>query len=263
MRTVNNHSVALQAHRGVSTDCPENTMAAFRAAVEQGYDIIELDPKFTKDNRCVALHDRTINRTGRAADGSAPAEDTRIDSLTLAEALSFEYGSWQDAAFAGEKLPLLEEVFAFAKAHQMPLKLDNVIQSFTDEQTGILFDLVGQAGMELLAGFTCTEIGYLQQVVARFPQAPIHYDGWVDEEHLAAVRSALKQNELTVWLPYPNRLTGWCRMPAASEERVKLVRGMGAKLGVWILSDEADMIDACDRFKPDYIETTGSIKPDQ
>ena len=46
MRNVNGYLVALQAHRGVSTDAPENTFAAYRAAVEQGYDIIELDPKF-------------------------------------------------------------------------------------------------------------------------------------------------------------------------------------------------------------------------
>ena len=39
-----NTNCKLQAHRGVSTDAPENTMAAFRMAVEQGYDIIEFDP---------------------------------------------------------------------------------------------------------------------------------------------------------------------------------------------------------------------------
>ena len=47
----------LQAHRGVSTDCPENTMAAFREAVSQGYDVIEFDPKFTRDGEIVVLHD--------------------------------------------------------------------------------------------------------------------------------------------------------------------------------------------------------------
>ena len=45
-----NTKCKLQAHRGVSTDAPENTMAAFRLAVEQGYDIIEFDPKCTKDS---------------------------------------------------------------------------------------------------------------------------------------------------------------------------------------------------------------------
>ena len=45
-----NTNCKLQAHRGVSTDAPENTMAAFRMAVEQGYDIIEFAPKCTADN---------------------------------------------------------------------------------------------------------------------------------------------------------------------------------------------------------------------
>ena len=62
-----NSNCKLQAHRGVSTDAPENPMAAFRLAVEQGYDIIEFDPKYTKDDVCVILHDRTLNRTGRIA----------------------------------------------------------------------------------------------------------------------------------------------------------------------------------------------------
>lgn len=51
-----NTNCRLQAHRGVSTDAPENTMAAFREAVKQGYDTIEFDPKFTKDGVCVILH---------------------------------------------------------------------------------------------------------------------------------------------------------------------------------------------------------------
>ena len=63
-------NIKLQAHRGVSSDCPENTMAAFRCAALQGYDVIELDPDYTKDGKIVILHDKTLNRTARKADGT-------------------------------------------------------------------------------------------------------------------------------------------------------------------------------------------------
>ena len=127
MRTVNGHRVLLQAHRGVSTEYPENTLAAFRAACGQGYDLIELDPKFTRDGACVVLHDRTVNRTGRTASGGELTEPRAIAEMTLGEARSLEYGSWKGARFAGEPLPLLGEVFSLARERHMPLKLDNVI----------------------------------------------------------------------------------------------------------------------------------------
>ena len=47
----------LQAHRGVRSEYPENTIATFKASVDEGYDIIELDPKYTKDGKFVFLHD--------------------------------------------------------------------------------------------------------------------------------------------------------------------------------------------------------------
>lgn len=59
-------SYILEAHRGVSAYYPENTLAAFTAAKKLGYGMIELDTKFTADNRCVCLHDKSINRTAAA-----------------------------------------------------------------------------------------------------------------------------------------------------------------------------------------------------
>ena len=262
MRTINGHKVALQAHRGVSTDCPENTMAAFRASVEQGYDWIELDPKFTKDNQCVVLHDRTINRTGRDKNGQSPAEKTAIIDLTLEQAREYEYGSWQDEAFKGEQMPLLEEALLYAKEHNMPIKIDNVIESFTPEQTEILFDIVEKTGMQGLAGFTCTKPEYLAGVVERFPDSVVHYDGAVDEEKLDVVCGLLKNNPLIVWLMYPNALTSWCKTPPITAERVAMVRSKGARVGVWIIEEDNELIDAVERFKPDLVETTGLLKPD-
>ena len=50
------------AHRGASGYAPENTLDAFRKAVEMGADGIELDVQMTKDGELVVIHDETINR---------------------------------------------------------------------------------------------------------------------------------------------------------------------------------------------------------
>ena len=70
MYTTKKGSSMLDAHRGVYSEYPENTMPAFKAAAEQGYEVIELDPAVTKDGVIVFVHDSTINRTGRRQDGS-------------------------------------------------------------------------------------------------------------------------------------------------------------------------------------------------
>jgi glycerophosphoryl diester phosphodiesterase len=53
----------LYGHRGASVDAPENTIAAFRIALEQGADGIELDVRATADGVPVVLHDSTLDRT--------------------------------------------------------------------------------------------------------------------------------------------------------------------------------------------------------
>ena len=78
----------LQAHRGVSAEFPENTMVAFQAAADQGYGLIELDPKYTADGQIVMLHDSYLKRTARDADGGIPAAS--ITELTLAQAREFK-----------------------------------------------------------------------------------------------------------------------------------------------------------------------------
>ena len=67
----------VQAHRGVSTEYPENTMPAFVASYQQGYPIIEFDPLFTADGECVVIHDKTVNRTCRNGGNPLPVPTKR------------------------------------------------------------------------------------------------------------------------------------------------------------------------------------------
>lgn len=95
------------AHRGASAYAPENTMAAFRKALDMKADGIELDVHLTKDNHIVVIHDLKVDRT---SNGSG-----MIIDMTLEELKQLDFGSWFSEEFAGEKIPTLEEVLELLK----------------------------------------------------------------------------------------------------------------------------------------------------
>ena len=90
------------AHRGFSGVAPENTIAAVRAAVKIGADMVEIDVTLSADDHVVVIHDETLDRTT-----SGTGE---IFLLTLAELQKLDAGSWFDPDFAGEPIPTLEQV---------------------------------------------------------------------------------------------------------------------------------------------------------
>ena len=71
-------SLRIGAHRGAMAYAPENTLAAFEAAIAQGAYRIEFDIRRTRDGELVVIHDATVDRT---TDGSGAVAD-----MTLAEA---------------------------------------------------------------------------------------------------------------------------------------------------------------------------------
>jgi glycerophosphoryl diester phosphodiesterase len=90
------------AHRGASGEAPENTLAAFDLAIEQGAELLELDVHRTRDGHLVVHHDFTLNRTA--------GHDGQIAELSLAELRSYDVGAWRGPAWAGLTVPTLDEV---------------------------------------------------------------------------------------------------------------------------------------------------------
>lgn len=95
------------AHRGDSFARPENTLAAFQAALEAGAELIEFDVQLTKDGQVVVIHDATVDRT---TDGMGP-----VNELTLHElrGLSAGYPTRFGGAFEDERIPTLSEALSF------------------------------------------------------------------------------------------------------------------------------------------------------
>src|SRR5947209_2004809 len=90
------------AHRGASGDAPENTLAAFRLAMDSAADMIELDLHQSKDGALVVCHDFKLYRTARVR--------KTIKQLTLKELKRLDVGHWFHPRFSGETIPTLEEV---------------------------------------------------------------------------------------------------------------------------------------------------------
>jgi glycerophosphoryl diester phosphodiesterase len=92
------------AHRGASHDAPENTMAAFNLAWEQGADGVEGDFYLSSDGEIVCIHDAD---TERVAGVKHVVKDTSFDVLR-----SLDVGAWKDPKYKGEQMPTLTEVLA-------------------------------------------------------------------------------------------------------------------------------------------------------
>ncbi len=101
--------VEIIAHRGASYDAPENTIAAFELAWEQGSDGIEGDFYLTTGGHVVCIHDRSTKRT---TDGKG---DLDVRQATLAELRQLDVGRWKGEQFAGQRIPTLAEVLAVVR----------------------------------------------------------------------------------------------------------------------------------------------------
>lgn len=125
------------AHRGAKSFAPENTLSAFKKAVESGADGIELDVHLSQDGFLIVMHDENVDRT---TNGKG-----EIKELSLSEIKKLDAGSWFDEKFKDEKVPTLEEVLEtlhelkFAGELNIELKTDkNNYEGIEEKVSGLL-----------------------------------------------------------------------------------------------------------------------------
>ncbi|EJO5348919.1 glycerophosphodiester phosphodiesterase [Clostridium botulinum] len=104
------------AHRGASAYAPENTMAAFKKAIEMNADGIELDVHLSKDGYIVIMHDEWVDRT---TDGKG-----EIKNFSLSELKNLDAGSWFSDKYKEEKIPTLEELLNLIKDTEIYLNIE-------------------------------------------------------------------------------------------------------------------------------------------
>jgi glycerophosphoryl diester phosphodiesterase len=111
-------------HRGASAIAPENTLAAFERAIEDGADGIEFDVRLARDGLPVVIHDATLRRTGLRK-GS-------IANLSSSELAQVDVGTWfnrrrpalANPAYSRERISTLAAVFELMKERRSILYVE-------------------------------------------------------------------------------------------------------------------------------------------
>jgi glycerophosphoryl diester phosphodiesterase len=188
---------AIIAHRGASAYAPENTLAAFRLAVEQRADGIELDVHLSADGEVVVTHDANLGRTTNGT-GSV-----YVKSLT--ELKQLDAGSWFGAQFVGERLPTLSEVFELVGDQlfvNVELKGPGLFRSALPAQT---VEIVRQYRFDHRVIFSSFNPWLLRQTARLMPEAKLSL--LLPPGSIASWVRLLSKPVVTPWAYHPHYLT--------------------------------------------------------
>lgn len=160
-----NHRPVIFAHRGAMAEAPENTLAAFRLALEQGADGVELDVRLSADGEVVVLHDQFVDRM---TNGKG-----KVNQLTLEEIKRLDAGEKFGEIFRGEKIPTLREVFETID-HQASFDIE--LKAYIDPSGRLaekVVQLVREYGVQDRVLFSCYVPFPLAQVRQRLPDSEV------------------------------------------------------------------------------------------
>lgn len=151
-------------HRGVSALAPENTMAAFRRAIEDGADGVEFDVRLARDGVAVVIHDATLERTGSSRH--------QVSELTAEELNATDVGSWfgpqaigSGQKFTNETVPSLEQVFDLFSSNHGLLYLEMKADAGAgDELVTEVVRMIHQSSLRERVIVECFDLSLIRKV---------------------------------------------------------------------------------------------------
>jgi len=159
----------LLGHRGAAAEAPANTVASFRRALEVGADGVELDVHLTRDRQVVVIHDETVD--------SVTGASGRVREMTLAEIQALDAGSYRGAAFAGERIPSLEEALDALGTQALvniELKGTSLAADGLERQVVRIVRARHMAGRVIVSSFNPIRLWRLRWLAPEIPRGMLH-----------------------------------------------------------------------------------------
>ena len=163
------------AHRGFSSQAPENTSAAFDLAIENEFYYIETDVQLTADNIPVIIHDDTVDRTSNGKG--------KVSEKTLSDIKKLDFGSWFSPKFKDQKILTLSELL---KNYNNKIHLVLELKSQQSELCKQIAALIENESWDKIAGNPMTQIPgltiisfHLEQILRSIELMPVVRHGWL------------------------------------------------------------------------------------
>lgn len=219
-------------HRGFSGPglAPEETVAAYLAARRAGSIYADCDLVMTRDGVPVLLHDKTINRTARDANGNAPSETMNAADYDYSTLAAYDYGVWKGALFAGEKLLTFDEFldmcYDFGMTPSVEIK-DTV--AFTDDDIAGICQSVVEHGFANSCLFNSSNHNYLMKAAALLPKCGFMFN-------TASVTNSYL-SKLSQLKTVANWVIAGLKDTAATAAATTSVLEAGVEVGIWTVND--------------------------
>lgn len=224
---------------------PDNTIPVFLLSKQHGFSIVETDLRLTSDGVPVLLHDASINRTARNADGSAIEGTVNIASITYEQALQYDFGIAAGAKWAGTKIPSLAEFLRMCMENDLLAYVEiEHTDAMTPAKIAEIIEMTRDAGMLRRVTWIGMNPVDLRNVLLADNAARV---GWVLNEQITSTHEATYKSLITSY----NEAFIDCRhgyfSPAGSlteeeiEAEVALLKSWGCALEVWT-PDQAQQI---------------------
>jgi glycerophosphoryl diester phosphodiesterase len=214
------------AHRGYSAIAPENTRAAFTAAIAGGAKAIEFDVRLCADRVPVLIHDPTVERT---TDGTGNVSD-----LTLAQLQQLDAGLWFSDRFLGERIPTFSETLDFLR--NTPLTLYAEIKDGDDwfardiQRLSATIEAQGWRDRCIIASFSDDFLGRVKDCI---PTLALAYYPLSASEYLEKLRQIKPEENATLLCEYHLLLEN-PHLVAAGRDR-------NINVGAWTVDNPQDL----------------------
>jgi len=212
------------AHRGASVHAPENTLAAFELAVEQGADGIELDVKLSADGHVVVIHDPTVERTTGA--------HGRVKDMTLDALRELDAGSSFSENYRGETIPTLENVFeAVGKKTVVNVELTNynTPRDHLVESACMLVKRFGMQKRVIFSSFIASNLSKVRSYLPNVPTGLLALRGILGAWHRSFVFAFGRYDAL-----HPN-------LKDATQQQIYFAHRLNRRVHVWTVNEKEDM----------------------
>lgn len=226
------YNVNIIAHRGANKRAPQNTIPAFKKAIELGTDGFETDVHLSKDGVPVICHNYTIDET---SNGSG-----EIENMTLEELRQYDFGSYFDPKFEGTTLPTLDEFLDLAvgkglKVLNIELKpeKDDARRETLVKKTLEAVEARGLSDILLISSFSKEILEYIKQINPKCKTAFLYPAGY-KRAHLAVLPPYAAMEKMQCHAAHPHKL-------CIRGNFVKNAHAKGLQVNVWTVNESEDI----------------------